>query len=244
LKELKIENMENCSFLMGFDKKIDFKKAYDTLLLFSDDKIKGHKLSSFIKEVGSNNFCPNRYVKYLEYRKVNKLDSNSDIFWSLKFGENWKSFRDNLYDNRPNPYQPEYISIKMNISLEEAKAKVVEYKKNKNTSLESFIERHGKENGEEKFKKFQETSKHTKEKFINKLGRVEGEKKWNEYIETKKKTSKRSVEYWIDKGYDYEQADELRKEFHRLNFNTSSVDYWMLKGLSQIDSEKKVKEIL
>lgn len=243
LDNLKLENIENCAYLMGFDKKVDFKKIYNTLILFSNNEVKGHKLSSFIREVGSENFQPNRYVKYLNYRKNNKFDSNSDIFWSLKFGDDWKVYRDSLYNNRPSMYDPEYVSKKLNISLKESITKVKEYKKNKATSLSMFIERHGEELGEEKFKQFQLSSKHTKKKFVDKFGKIEGDKKWAEYIDRKRKTSKRSIEYWLEQGYEYEQAEELRKEFHRLNFNTSSVEYWILKGLSEKEAKNKVQEI-
>jgi hypothetical protein len=243
LDNLKLENIENCAYLMGFDKKVDFKKIYDTLILFSNNEVKGHKLSFFIREVGSDNFCPKRYVEYLNYRKINKSDSNSDVFWHLKFGKKWKYFRDELYKNRPSPYDSEYISEKFNITLCEAEKRVKEYKKNKATSLSMFIERHGEELGKEKFKQFQLSSKHTREKFVDKFGKVEGNKKWDEYIDRKKKTSKRSVEYWLERGYEYEQAEELRKEFHRLNFNTSSVEHWVLKGFSEEEAKNKVQEI-
>lgn len=243
LTNIKIDNIENCYMMMGFGKKIDFRKTYDTLLLFSNNDLKGNRISSFIKEVGSDIFCPIRYMKYLEYRKINVNDSNSEKFWLLKYGDNWKYYRDKMYDNRPTPYEPEYISEKYSISLDDAKIWISEYKKNKNTSLDGFIKRHGEEKGNEMFNKFQETSKHTKEKYIKQLGKINGEDKWKEYIDVKKKTSKRSIEYWLELGYDHEQAEELRKEFHRLNFNTSSVEYWILKGLNEIDAEEKVKEI-
>jgi polyhydroxyalkanoate synthesis regulator phasin len=243
LSNLKIENIENCCLLMGFDRRVVFKKAYDTLLLFSNEEIKGHKLSSFIREVGSECFCPDRYLELFEYRKENKLDSNSDTFWKLKFGKSWKKHRDEAYKNKPTHYNVDYVSEKLNLSKDEAIKYVEDFKKNKATSKENFLKKHGEKLGAEKFKKFQETSKHTKEKYVKQFGRLEGENKWDEYISVKKKTSKRSVEYWIEQGYDFEQAEELRKEFHRLNFNTSSVDYWVMKGISQEEAEKKVSEI-
>lgn len=51
-------------------------------------------------------------------------------------------------------------------------------------------------------------------------------------------------QYWINKGYDTDEANKKRKEFHSKFLNTSNVDFWVNKGLSLDEAIEKVKEIM
>lgn len=94
-----------------------------------------------------------------------------------------------LKNKRNNMYDPVYVSKRDNISIEDAKNKIDLMKQNKVTSLAGFIRRHGEEIGRLKFEQFKETSKHTLEKYIDKYGREDGEIRWFEYLSKKDSTS-------------------------------------------------------
>lgn len=101
-------------------------------------------------------------------------------------------------------YEPVYWSFRKNISLEEAKKVVDEYKQNKSTSKSGFIKRHGDGIGIEMYEKFQQTSAYSSsdEWFIKKYG--ENWKEHKDYFMREK--SKRCVEYWIYRGYSLDDA--------------------------------------
>lgn len=101
-------------------------------------------------------------------------------------------------------YEPLYWSLRKNISMEEAKKIVNEYKKNKSTSKEGFISRHGEDVGIKMYEKFQQTSAYSSsdEWFINKCG--ENWKENKDYYMRRK--SKRCIEYWICRGYSLEDS--------------------------------------
>jgi hypothetical protein len=240
---LNIENHEICCIFMGYYNIVEYNKMYETLLLYADD-IKGSNIRKTIQELGDDIFCPKRYLQYIEYKKINPQDVNSDTCYKLKFGDNWEEIKKCNFNNRKSPYDPEYISKKYNICLDEAIKYVEKYKSDKSTSKENFIKKHGEDIGGEMFDKFQKTSKHTKEKYIEKYGELDGIDKWNEYVRIKKVTSKRSIDYWLKlTNNDFEYAEKLRYDHHIKNFNTASVNFWINKGLSDDDAIKKVKEI-
>lgn len=117
-----------------------------------------------------------------------------------------------------------------NISYEDGIQKVNEYKKNKSTSKDQFIKRHGEKNGLELFQKFQKTSAFSTsaEWFKQKYG-----DNWE--IEKKKSMSKRSkrcIDYWISKGNTLEEAQENVKKYQK---NNSGVykDYYRNLGYTE-----------
>ena len=129
-------------------------------------------------------------------------------------------------------------------------------KKNKVTSLNGFIKRHGEEIGRIKFEEFKETSKHTLKKFIEKYGDDVGNEKWNEYLSKKDSTSfnwalsktkgdhklaselhnkrieelsiKFDMNYFIEK-YGIEKAEEEMYRFKK-NKDTSSYEWALNKA--------------
>lgn len=90
--------------------------------------------------------------------------------------------------------------------------------KGRNT-LEWYIKKYGEIEGNLKFKEFQNKSKHTKEKYIQKYGEIKGNELWNNYVLNKKITSKRSKEYWLNKGLSDEEARlEIKKHQNNTSF--------------------------
>lgn len=142
-------------------------------------------------------------------------------------------------------YEPTYWMYRCNITYEEGEKKVIELKKNKSTSKESFIKRHGEEKGLQMFEKFQKTSSYSTsdEWFKGKYGDEWKEKK--EYEMRRK--SKRCIEYWIDKGYSSIDAEikviehqkyssgVYREYYLNLGYSDDEIDIIM----SQINQKKK-----
>jgi len=133
--------------------------------------------------------------------------------------------------------------VEKGFSEKEALVEIDNFKSSKATSEKGFIERHGEKKGLSLFKEFQDSSKHTKEKYIQQHGEDKGKDMWDKYVDAKKETSVFTSKHWINKGYSKEDAEEMRKKFHTENLNTSSVDYWISKGLSKKESINKVEQI-
>ena len=169
-----------------------------------------------------NNFSIGNYEKYLEYRKINKSDSNSDKYYKLVYGSSWKEEKENTLFQKNNVYDPIYISKRENISIKDAEVYIDKYKSDKATSLDNFIKNHGEKIGKEKFKKFQETSKHNLDKYIKLYGKIEGNLKWKEYFNKKSETSAFRKEFWISKGLNEDDA----KEKVRFISDNSSLEYF------------------
>jgi hypothetical protein len=137
-------------------------------------------------------------------------------------------------------YQPEYWMYRFNFSYEEGLAKVNEYKKNKNTSKEQFIRRHGEKVGLDVFKKFQKTSSFSTsdEWFKEKYG-----DEWEK--EKKKSMSRKSrwcVDYWVERGCTIEEAEEKVREYQRNNSGVHK-DYYRNLGYSEEEIDVIFQEI-
>lgn len=142
--------------------------------------------------------------------------------------------------NKGIQYKPEYWMYRCNISLEDAIKKVEDYKKNKSTSKESFIRRHGKEKGLEMFEKFQATSAYSSSDdwFIKTYGDSWEEKKEYEF----RRRSKRCIEYWTHRGYDLEEAKNKVSEYQK---TTSGLhrDYYRNLGYTEDEIDVIFNEI-
>lgn len=206
--------------------------------------LKSEGILKYVKSTRWQNFEEGRYFKYVEYRKGNRSDSFSEEYFKLLHGDNWKVYFDKrVSDFAGKIYDPNYIMQKHNLSMEEAKEHIANFKKNKATCRENFLKKHGEKLGEQLFQKFQETSKHSRKKYIEKYGVEEGLEKWKSYVELKRKTSARSLEYWLERYGDPEEARQHQKNFHRENFNSSSVTFWMDRGMSESEAIQKVSDI-
>jgi len=155
---------------------------------------------SFIQEIKKTGYVTNNY-RFLEniFLELSPEKFDQKIILKLvKFVSEYKKSKISI------SYDPLYWSLRKNITIEEAKKIVNDYKQNKSTSRESFIKRHGEDDGIKIYKKFQKTSAYSSsdEWFIKKYG-----EKWKEQKEyDMRRKSKRCVEYWIYLGYSLEDA--------------------------------------
>lgn len=136
-------------------------------------------------------------------------------------------------------YIPEYLAAFYSVSLEEGEKLVNNFKDKKSTKLSKFIERHGEDEGLKKFKKFQITS--------NSTGKIAFQKKYGDdweryYIESCASISKRSIGYWMKRGYSKEDSI-LLVSHHQLKHSGVHRQYWITQGFSEIEVDKIMCEI-
>lgn len=137
-------------------------------------------------------------------------------------------------------YNPDDISKRLNISIDEAEEFVKKYKKDKVTSKEGFINRHGENIGSQKFKQFQNTSalSSSDEWFKKKFGEDWKKEKKKEL----KKRSQFSIHFWIARGLSKKDAIKKVKE---IQYKYAGVNrkYWEDKGFSKEDIDLIIAEI-
>lgn len=216
---------EDLTFL-DFDKCLNEFKIIDKIseiffydiLCYIKSGINQYKLINYINKCGELNFCKTRFDEYILFCEKFPNVINEERF-KLIYGDKWEDeFKKSFYD-RITPYKKEYW-INKGFSEDESINKIKEYGKNKATSKEGFINRHGIDEGLKKLNKFKESSKHTKEKFISKFGKEEGSLKWNEYLKTK---DSMSLNWALNKANgDIELANKIKKE---RNESVSSNSY-------------------
>jgi hypothetical protein len=137
-------------------------------------------------------------------------------------------------------YDPNYWMYRCNLTLEEATSKVADAKRDKSTSKDNFIKRHGREKGEKLFLKFQKTSAYSSSDdwFRDKYG-----DDWQKQKEKhRKKASKRCLNYWTSQGYSEEAAKVKVSEYQQ---TTSGVhkQYYREKGYAEDEIEVIIHEI-
>lgn len=130
-------------------------------------------------------------------------------------------------NNRPSPYDPNYIMVREGCSYDAAIEYIKAYKANKATSLDNFIKRHGNDVGKMKYEEW----------FNNSL-----KKGWEAAAKNGKSQSKFSVEYYIRKGYIHEEARELALQYQ---YETSPlhIDYYIKRGKSLDYAKKQIRAI-
>lgn len=135
--------------------------------------------------IKSKNDTIENLFEYVKYKRINPQDSKSEKYYKLLYGDNYLYFF-NKRSKISDVYTIEFW-VKKGFSNDEALNQINNYKKNKATSKEGFIDRYGEKIGLEKYNKFQDTSKHTLNKYINEFGYEIGLKKWETYVNKKKK---------------------------------------------------------
>jgi hypothetical protein len=169
---------------------------------------------------------PRAFLKLLDELDPQKFDLNviANFFIFMKNNKNKKGVA----------YLPEYWKLKLNITEEEAIQKVTQFKSDKATSKEKFIQRHGEKKGLEMFQKFQETSLYSSsdEWFKEKYGNDWESQKEKEFRER----SKRRVEYWIKRGNTQTEAIQQVSAYQKSNAGVFE-EYYLKRGYSKEQAE-------
>lgn len=128
---------------------------------------------------------------------------------------------------RKNPYDPVYVSIRDNISIENAKLKIEKFKSDKATSRVNFIKKYGIDDGNKRFDEF----KNRTLAVGYALAKTEGANR-----------SKFSKQYWIKRGHSEIESIELAKSYQHHN-SPLHVLYWTTRGFSENDALTRIKNI-
>lgn len=237
-----VGNISKLYDIYHFDKNYSLKFVCQIINI---NYLESKLIIKYVKKCGEDNFCYDRFKEYLIYRGTNPSDCTSEKYFKLVHGDDYlKFFKQKSTSGFAKIYDPNYIMSKHNLAYDQALEHIKQYKKNKATSKQNFVKKYGEEEGLKKFQQFQQTSKHTKDKYIKQYGKIEGIKKWKEYVKAKQITSPRTIEYWLSKYSDPEIAEAHRKEYHREHYNSSSVDFWVKRGMSVEQAVEKVKKIM
>lgn len=120
--------------------------------------------------------------------------------------------------------------------------------KTSGVSLEKMILKYGEDEGKKKYKNWKEAIKQNVEGFIHRYGKDEGEKKFEIFknksfaalknIDRKKVKNQRNINYWIDLGYN---ADDAKIKIYEIQ-NTSSLNSFV-KKYGKTEGEKKYIEV-
>jgi hypothetical protein len=168
-------------------------------------------------------FSMDRFVEYTKKRGC--IASATLEFYKLKYGkfaeEKFKQYCDNI-----NAWNPENYAKRRNISLDEAKSLINNTLKNKSTSLQGFIKRHGKEEGQKKYNKWLSECDQSLNGFIKRYGEVEGAKRYEKWIENLRKQNPRCEEYWLQRGVDSSEVKQQISNF-QLNHAGCHEQFWI-----------------
>jgi hypothetical protein len=200
--------------------KIEYIQDFESIIYILDNIFNNNRKILKYCEKAMDNFNIELYEKYLEWRKENKFTSNTPEFFKLVYGDNWEYYFNNKKVTRI--YDPIYIMNRDNCSYDDAINSINKMKKDKSTSLDGFIKRHGEERGKILYVKFKKTSNiFDKENII----RIHGEDKLDKIIERNYKSirsnSKRCVDYWINRGFDEIESVEKVSEHQKYNSGVS-----------------------
>lgn len=196
-----------------------------------------------IPEVTLNGLINNNpLIEKISLEDINSVWQNIEVndgkmfknyLTDLKNLNNWQPNYWNLYNYIKSTsfkvsdgiYNPTYIAMRYNISIDDAINKVELKKSSKATNLKGFIARHGEVEGKILFEKFQQTSVSRSAEQTTHLERLE--------------SSVWCKEFYIKRGYDHETAVNMAREFNKKNSGANKW-YWLGKGYT----ETEVAEIL
>ena len=185
-------------------------------------------------------------VDNVTVEKFYKIKENKWLYSAIRMIEIYqgeealRKYKEEVKKKKRSPYDPNWIMERENLSYEEAVEYVKRYKKNKSTSLESFIKRHGEEKGRELFAKFQKTSDSSSlEYHVRKYGETEGRELYNKSLQ---EASRRCIGYWTKRGFTEEEAKKKVSEFQ---LSTAGVhgNIYKEQGLSESEIDSKMKDI-
>ena len=158
-------------------------------------------------------------------------------------------------------YLPEYWQLLESLSYEEALLRVDKFKKDKVTSLEGFISRHGKRKGTEAFEEFKRTSAIATEIRKERGDNFREGSRWCiEYWMTREgKTEEEAKEcvsiwqrenagvfenIWLKNGYSKEEVSKIIKEQDKQKGKFFKLDYHLEAGLTLEEAESLIKDKL
>lgn len=239
--ELEIEEI-----LMSFDlillpKYLSGIKNLNTLSKILHYKIKfGPAIYKFCNKLTDENFSFERFAKYQKYRTEKKTDAQSEMYYQLKYGDNWKEHYNLRQLSRGNPYNIEYY-VSQGMTHTDAICKVNELKEKTTPSVEKYIKKYGENEGKKIFNEKCRRHKNYLEYWIKKCnGDISLAKQlFNEYTRL---SSLKCIEFYTKQGYTELQAKELISK-HQLTYAGVHRSYYENKGHTSNEIDFIIKQI-
>tara|TARA_R110000868_G_scaffold22642_1_gene92742 strand:- start:18625 stop:19833 length:1209 start_codon:yes stop_codon:yes gene_type:complete len=198
-------------------------------------------LLNFATGLSDDDFSFDRYEEYKNFRKNNKFDSWSEQFFKLKFGKNWEEKYKLSKNNRHNMYNVSDVAKKYSCSAQEAEKIVNNTKEKTKPSIEKFIQKYGKEVGEEKFNKLCRRHKNYLDYWLKlypdnlQLAR----EKFKDYTSS---ASLKHVNFYLKRGYSDIEAKQLISD-HQLSNAGVHRAYYDKFGLSIEEIDQIISSI-
>jgi hypothetical protein len=216
------------------DQKLDPSLTYDSLSWIFGENIRTRTAIRHIRKYGYENVTKDKFLF---------LNSSTNTFIIIKtyLGDSaLAEYKEAAALRKKSPYDPLYVSHRDGISYDAAVEHIRKYKKDKATSKEGFIRRHGLQKGQEKFAKFQETSDSgSLDFYIKKYGQEEGENRFNV---DRMKSSKRCTAYWLKHGYS--EQDAIREvSNHQLTTAGVHRRFYEVRGWSESEIDTIISQI-
>jgi len=192
------------------------------------------KMIKTMQEIGEL-FSPSRFVKYLEYRNVNKYDSISEKFFKLKYGDNFREFLEKRVED---VNQSKSALIKKYGTVLGTK----KFEKNRKTNAGNLsIERrkkiHGDEIGEKLFLETKQKmkNKNSQEYYIHLYGEEDGKRKHSERYEKRSNT----IRKWVSEA----SPDEIKDRYDMTSKSSFIKRYGEIDGVNKFNEYvKNMKE--
>lgn len=187
-----------------FEKKIDIEYTFINLLkLYKVYKMFNYELNNSFSYIKWHiHKSSDDIYKCLFKIKNNKWTSNM-LGFKLRYGEKEGTIRYNLFVESTKHNLDTYIAKHGDIKIAEEEYKKYCYNKTKKI----------REHNDNGF-----AFKCTNESFIEKYGLEEGTKRYENYINAQIISSKRRLEYWLNKGYNLDEA-KIKLKDHQSTFS-------------------------
>lgn len=185
---------------------------YSIIIYLAESK--DRNILKFVNMLSDEEFDMDRYKQYTEFRQKNKFDSSSVEFYKVKFGDTWYNHYKKAKEERFNMYSVEDYMNRYGLTKNEAELQVKGIKEKTTNTLEKYIEKYGKEVGEEKF--FQSFRRHKNyiEYWLKKYpdNKSLAYEKFKEYTTS---SNRYHVNFYLKRGYDKEEAVQIISKLQR-----------------------------
>lgn len=226
-----VDDNELLQFLKIEDSEVNSKDLLHILIKYRKN------IKSLIKYIERNvtNLDLNRMISYIEFRKINSSDANSEKFYKLMYGDVIGGEKFKQQQNKFSKYYDKNYYIQMGLDEVNALKKIEEFKKNKATNITNFIKKYGEKEGTKKYDEYVDKSKNTIDNFKKRYG-DEWENKWQKYL--KKDSS--SFDWALKKANGVvELAEEI---FNEKKEKTTTTLNLLIKKYGDELGEKKWEE--
>lgn len=231
-------NLKEFIKYMGNQKGTKKWQQYQKLLKETGKKKLSYKEKVFLlyDKKQAEKIYSNYDKKQYKLRKTKSLDNINDTLkqYIYYFGQQQGNKKWKKYQQKTKQYGKEKIPLKQRWLIlypkNIAKKKYQQYLDSIDQSLNGFIRRYGKLQGEKRFVIFRQKSKQNKSNFIKRYGEIQGIKKYNQMTEKRKLKNKRCIQYWLNKF----DGDFQKAKKHQGQFQSRGKQFYIKKYGQQI----------